>query len=113
MSLRNSDSIPGYHGFVPGNEHGHPSLVFLILFAEPCCKVPLFKQRSDDDPAGPEHVEQKPIGCYIGGRPEDDEDAEVQWVPDPPVRTTNNEGRKGRRRSPEVGLDRTKAQKIK
>jgi len=66
--VANADAIsrPGAAGNPPGKKHGDGLLVATILFPERLDKIFLLEERADDDPSGPEPVEEQAVQRPVG-----------------------------------------------
>ena len=66
-------------------------MVIPIGFAERRHQVRFFKDCSDIDPHGPEHVEEQPIGGHVRAGPNEQDRKEIEGMANPQVRTADDE----------------------
>jgi len=78
----------------PGNEHGNPALVVPIGLAEASEKVSFLGPGCHHDPGRPHEVEQQAVRGEVSARPDEHQQANVERVAHPPVRSPQDERRR-------------------
>ena len=66
-------------------------MIVSIGFAERRYQVCFFKDCSDIDPHGPEHVEEQSIGGHVRVGPNEQDRKEIEGMANPQVRTADDE----------------------
>ena len=85
MSLPAAPEKPG-----SWDEHGNRVLVLPVGVSENGEKVALLEPSANDDPRGPQYVEQEPIGGEARSGPDEHEHEQVEGMSDVAVSTSND-----------------------
>jgi hypothetical protein len=74
------------------NKHWYGVLVLPVRLPEIGEKVAFFEPSTNDDPCGPQQVEEESVGREARGGPDKDEHEQIKGMPDVAVRTASHEG---------------------
>ena len=87
-------------------------MIVSIGFAERRYQVCFFKDCSDIDPHGPEHVEEQPIGGHVRAGPNEQDRKEIEGMANPQVRTAHDQLLRRKLLSTPMRSDSGKAKRV-
>ena len=95
------------------DKHWNGPLVLTVGLPEVGQQVPLFEPGTDDNPCGPEHVEEELVGGETRSRPDEQEHKEVERMANVTIGTLSDKRRRRCRSAAQGRLERERAKRIK
>jgi len=100
------------HGTSPRDEHGDHSLIVPIDITEIGHEISFLEDRGHDHPGCPQNIKEQAVRSHVGRRPYEDEHAEIQGVPDPPIWTPYRKWKRLVRSTMHVRPDRPQTERV-